>query len=73
MMPRKRFTDGAGFTRHCWECVHAKDWHDGLFNTRGATCEVYDIGVDKTDSPNNVSTYVGKICGSYDDEKEVDE
>lgn len=27
-----RFTDGAGFTRHCWECANATDWdrEDGL-------------------------------------------
>ena len=70
---RKRFTDGAGFTRHCWECVHAKDWRIGYGNTRDATCEVYDVTVEKTDCPNNGSTYIGKICESYDDGKGVDE
>jgi hypothetical protein len=73
MMARKRFTDGAGFTRHCWECVHAKDWHKGFGYIPTATCEVYGITVERTDSPNNCCTYVGKICYSYDDGKGASE
>lgn len=26
MSGHRRFVDGAGFTRHCWECDHAANW-----------------------------------------------
>ena len=65
----KRFADKAGFTQHCWECVHSADW-DALTGRCGR-CTVYGIDVDKYDSPNNCSTYLGKICDSY--RTEVDE
>jgi hypothetical protein len=66
MARRKRFCDGAGFTQHCWECIHAKDWHEGFGYVKCATCEVYDMTVEKTDCPNNGSSYIGKICWSYE-------
>lgn len=66
MVRRKRFSDGAGFTQHCWECVHAKDWREGFGYVKVATCEVYGIAVERYDSPNNGCTYVGKVCHDYD-------
>lgn len=61
---RKRFTDGAGYTRHCWECVHAKDW-ECIFDKFVATCEVHDIAVGKDESPDH--SYDALWCKSYDD------
>ncbi len=61
---RKRYTDSAGFTQHCWECVHAKDWRDALYG-KVADCEVHGICVGREDSPNNGCTYVGRICHDY--------
>ena len=57
----RRFTDGAGFTRHCWECVHAKDW-DG----ECGWCELTGWVVHKTDSPNNQCCHLPVEC-DYDD------
>lgn len=65
MNKHRRFADGAGFTQHCWECIHAKDWHEDLM-VKYAICEVYGICVEREDSPNNGSNYIGKICSSYD-------
>ena len=68
MAKHRRFTDTAGYTRHCWECVHAKDWRE----TRGiggpcAICEITGVAVSKYDSPNNPCCVDTKGCGSYDD------
>lgn len=64
-MPRRRFTDSAGYTRHCWECKHAKEWRKGLWNTNIATCEVTGKPVDKYESPNNPSLRTPDGC-DYD-------
>ena len=60
---RRRFTDGAGFTRHCWECIHAKGWRKGMFSKADiAKCELTGMIVTKHDSPNNQSSRVGIEC-----------
>lgn len=63
-MPRhKRFADNAGFTRHCWECVHARGWHRGQFSHDDvAVCELTGKGVGKFYSPNNQCSHVGIGC-----------
>ncbi len=61
-MARKPFTDSAGFTRHCWECRHAKDWHKGLFYVDIATCELTGQSVEKVYSPDNQCSQVGPEC-----------
>ena len=62
----RRFTDGAGFTRHCWECSNATDW-DG----KDGWCAAYDMPVTRYDSPNNVCS-VGRKCWSYYVDEDVD-
>ena len=60
---RRRFADGAGFTRHCWECVNAKGWRKGMFSKADiAKCELTGMIVTKFDSPNNQSSHVGIEC-----------
>lgn len=63
-MPRRRFTDGAGYTRHCWECKHAKDWEDrphAVYEKR-AKCELTGVTVDKWMSPDNPCSHVPNGC-----------
>lgn len=60
----RRFTDLAGFTRHCWECAHAKGWADDM-----AACEATGRFVYKFDSPNNQCSHVGIEC-DYEEEDE---
>lgn len=74
MTRHRRFTDGAGFTRHCWECRKSALWgetlvpvallggYDRTSPTKG-TCKVTGMVVDKTDSPNNPCS---KACGCAD-------
>lgn len=64
MARHKWFIDGAGYTRHCWECVHAKKW-ECMFGEHFAKCEVTGHLVAKHDSPNNPCCHLE--CGSYDD------
>lgn len=61
-MARKPFADGAGFTRHCWECRHAKNWRKSLFGIDVATCELTKQAVDKYESPNNQCSHLGIEC-----------
>ena len=62
MSRHRRFSDGAGFTRHCWECVHARDWVASYV----ARCELTGRTVTKTDSPNNQCCHLPIEC-DYDD------
>ncbi len=55
----KRFCDGAGYTRHCWECANATNW-DGA----NAWCAANDMDVNKYDSPNNTCSKA-RTCNSY--------
>lgn len=59
MSRHRRFADGAGFTRHCWECANASGW-DG----KDGHCEAYDMAVTRYDSPNNVCSKARR-CYSY--------
>lgn len=63
MARRRRFTDGAGYTRHCWECVHATDW-TGMHTIDGwdAICDVDGRTVHKFSSPNNPCSPCGTRC-----------
>lgn len=61
-MARKPFADSAGFTRHCWECRHAKEWSKGLFGIDIATCELTGQSVGKLSSPNNPCDHLGIGC-----------
>lgn len=59
----RRFTDGAGYTRHCWECAHAKGWRKGMFSHADiAKCELTGRVVEKYSSPNNQCSHVGIEC-----------
>lgn len=68
MARRKRFCDGAGYTQHCWECIHAKGWCKGQAIAGAgddlATCDIDGRRVGKYDSPNNPSSIAGG-CGCY--------
>lgn len=59
---RKRFTDSAGYTRHCWECIHATDWRKGLYGIPIATCELSGKNMEKYDSPNNPCRWMPREC-----------
>ena len=61
-MARRPFTDKAGFTRHCWECKHAKGWTPNVFMGPFARCELTGYTVKKHDSPNNQCSHVGIEC-----------
>ena len=61
-MPRRRFADAAGYTHHCWECEHAKDWEKRSVTGYWGTCELTGIRVGKYDSPNNPCSHVGNEC-----------
>ena len=52
-MSMRRFADTAGFTCHCWECKHAKDWKKRSVTDYWGTCELTGIRVGKYDSPTN--------------------
>ena len=63
MSRHRPFTDGAGFTRHCWECDHAKGWHKGkLSGADIAVCELTGQGVSKMHSPNNQCSHLPAGC-----------
>ncbi len=67
MTVRKRFTDTAGFTRHCWECIHAKNWRKGFtfggkIDGNVADCELTKVSVGKFDSPNNQCSQLPITC-----------
>lgn len=63
MSRHRRFIDGAGYTRHCWECRHARGWHKGKFSHADvAVCELTGRGVEKYHSPNNQCSNVGIEC-----------
>lgn len=61
-MPRRRFADAAGYTHHCWECEHAKDWEKRSVTGYWGTCELTGSRVGKYDSPNNPCSHVGDAC-----------
>lgn len=58
----KAFTDHAGFTRHCWECVHAKGWTPNVFSGPWATCELTGRSVKRLDSPDNQCSHRPVEC-----------
>lgn len=63
MARHRPFTDGAGFTRHCWECGHARGWRKGHFSGADiARCELTGLFVEKCDSPNNRCSHLGPEC-----------
>lgn len=67
MAKHRQFTDRAGYTRHCWECVHAKNWRPKWITGEPmAYCVLIDHFVDKFDSPNNPCSHLGTEC-YYDD------
>lgn len=54
MANHKRFSDNAGYTRHCWECKHAVGWHKtNTMDRFEAICDRSGRKVGKYDSPNN--------------------
>lgn len=64
-MACRRFTDNAGYTRHCWECTHATDWHDeNEIESPFAMCNVDGRRVSKYDSQNNPCS-VARGCFDY--------
>ena len=59
----RRFSDAAGYTRHCWECAHAKGWRKGMFSKADiAKCELNGRIVEKYNSPNNQCSHLGPEC-----------
>lgn len=63
MRTHRPFTDAAGFTHHCWECVNAAEWTTARVPV--GRCLRYGIQVDKYDSPNNC-TSVAARCFEYE-------
>lgn len=63
----RRFSDAAGYMRHCWECKHAKGWcrHETSIDGNVATCELTGAKVGKYDSPNNPCSRTPNGC-DYD-------
>lgn len=62
-MPRRRFADAAGYTRHCWECRHARGWgKEETIDGPCGTCELTGRPVFKYTSPNNPCSHVGNEC-----------
>lgn len=62
-MPRRRFSDNAGYTRHCWECRHAKGWRSvNTIDGHEARCELTGAKIGKYDSPNNPCSHLPKEC-----------
>lgn len=69
MRKHARFADGAGYTRHCWECIHAEGWNrDRFMNAWVASCPELGDYVGQFDSPNNQSSNAAG-CTHYDDGK----
>lgn len=66
MSRNKRFTDRAGYTRHCWECEHTDKWYFGF-----AECRRTGVRVGKYDSPDNECCHLPIEC-SYDDGRAVE-
>lgn len=66
-MSRRGFTDAAGYTIHCLECVHADGWTDG----RGR-CDLTGRIVYKADSPNNQCSRLGFDCRYKTDDQHDD-
>ena len=58
-MTHRKFTDGAGFTFHCWECANSDEWRGDI-----GKCAKTGIAVGKYDSPNNGCSNAGG-CGYY--------
>lgn len=62
MGKHRRFADNAGYTRHCWECVHATVWEGEL-----SCCDAHDgRPVTRYDSPNNGCS-VARGCIDYEE------
>ena len=63
MTAHRPFADTAGYTRHCWECKHAKVWRKGMFSHADiARCELAEYIVEKYDSPNNPCSHLPSAC-----------
>ena len=63
----RRFTDAAGFTRHCWECRNAHGWDGGT-----AVCAVTGRAVGRYDSPANPCSRA-MWCMDYEESRTNDE
>lgn len=61
-MARRRFADGAGYTRHCWECKHAKGWTPNVLTGAFAECRLTGRYVKKYCSPDNPCSHLGIEC-----------
>lgn len=69
MARHRRFADNAGFTRHCWECRHAKGWKKQAdILEHQATCELTGRRVYKLDSPSNQCCHLPIGCDYEEDE-----
>ena len=62
MTAHRPFSDVAGYMRHCWECVHAKDWEKRPVNGDRAMCDVTGAHVYRFDSPNNPCSHLPLAC-----------
>lgn len=67
MARHRRFTDTAGYTCHCWECVHAKGWRNNMFGDPWAECELTGWAVNRFDSPNNQCSHLPIGCDYEED------
>lgn len=61
-MVRKKFTDNAGYTRHCWECANSR--FKKIDGTYYGHCLARSMDVEKYDSPNNPCSFAGG-CWQY--------
>ena len=57
MSRHRPFVDNAGYTRHCWECNHSRNWFDVF-----GECELTGKRVHKFDSPNNQCSHLPAGC-----------
>lgn len=62
MARHRRFSDGAGYARHCWECRHAKNWRKTMLRVDIADCELTNATVERHDSPNNQCSHLPARC-----------
>lgn len=70
MAGHRRFMDGAGFTRHCWECKHARGWTTNVLTGTFAECKLTGRYVKKHSSPDNQCSRVGIGC-RYETKEDV--
>lgn len=68
MAKHRRFTDSAGFTRHCWECAHAKQWTPNVISGPFGLVRADGAVRGKVRQPNNQCSHVGPECDYKEDE-----